>query len=425
MSTSQAVGGKAIGPPALGFKPGWATGRWLVLIGIAAGFVLLSIVRSITGADDLTSVGTMREALQWAVPIGLAGLGGLWSERAGVVNIGLEGMMILGTWFGAWGGVHYGPWAGVVIGIAGGALGGALHALATVTFGVDQIVSGVAITILGAGVTRYLSGLTFADMKGGGPTQSPTIDDIQRITIPGLDDFFANLANKHWTVLSDVAGILGALTTGLSLLTIVAVLLVPFTYVVLWRTVFGLRLRSCGESPVAAESLGINVYIYKWVAVVISGGFAGLGGVYLAEVSSSLYREGQTNGRGYIGLATMIFGNWRPGGLAAGAGLFGFTDALQQRPEGGASVHALLLFVSLLVAGVAVYSLLRGHLIRGGINAVVAGAVFLWFLLQSDVPDEFVRFMPHVTTLLVLALAAQRLRPPAADGVPYRRGQGG
>jgi simple sugar transport system permease protein len=424
MSTAQARR-PVIGLPTGRPKLRWATGRWLILIAIALGFILLSIVRSITGANDLTSVGTMREALQWAVPIGLAGLGGLWSERAGVVNIGLEGMMILGTWFGAWGGVHYGPWAGVAIGIAGGAAGGALHALATVTFGVDHIVSGVAITILGAGVTRYLSGLTFVNMKGGGPTQSPTIADLQRMTVPGLDDFFAKLAAKHWVVLSDVAGILGALTTGLSLLTIVAVLLVPLTYVVLWRTVFGLRLRSCGESPVAAESLGINVYFYKWAAVVISGGFAGLGGVYLAEVSSSLYREGQTNGRGYIGLATMIFGNWRPGGLAAGAGLFGFTDALQQRPLGSESVHALLLFVSLLVAGVAVYSLARGQRIRGAIQAVAAVAIFLWFSLQSDVPDEFVRFMPHVTTLLVLALAAQRLRPPAADGQPYRRGQGG
>ena len=424
MSTAQADR-PVIGQPTGGPKIRWATGRWLVLIAIAIGFVLLSVVRTITGASDLTSIGTMREALQWAVPIGLAGLGGLWSERAGVVNIGLEGMMILGTWFGAWGGVQYGPWAGVVIGIAGGALGGALHALATVTFGVDHIVSGVAITILGAGVTRYLSGLTFANMKGGGPTQSPTIGDIQRITVPGLTDFFADLADKHWLVLSDLAGILGALTTGLSLLTVIAVLLVPATYLLLWRTVFGLRLRSCGESPVAAESLGINVYFYKWAAVVISGGFAGLGGVYLAEVSSSLYREGQTNGRGYIGLATMIFGNWRPGGLAAGAGLFGFTDALQQRPRGGESVHALLLFVSLLVAAVAVYSLARGHWVRGAINAFAAVAVFLWFLLQSDVPNEFVRFMPHVTTLLVLALAAQRLRPPAADGLPYRRGQGG
>jgi ABC-type uncharacterized transport system permease subunit len=402
-----------------------SAGPWRAMIAVAVGLILLSFVRVITGADDLTSVGTMREALQWAVPIGLAGLGGLWAERAGVINIGLEGMMILGTWFGAWAGVTYGPWMGVLVGVLGGALGGALHALATVTFGVDHIVSGVAITILAAGVTRYLSGLTFADMDGGGPTQSPTIGDISRITVPGISGFFGDLAAKHWFLLSDIAGILGALTTGLSLLTVVAVLLVPATFFALWRTTFGLRLRSCGENPGAAETLGVNVYLYKWYAVLVSGGLAGLGGVYLAEVSSSLYRDGQTNGRGFIGLATMIFGNWRPGGLAAGAGLFGFTDALQQRPRGTESVHALLLFVSILVLVVAVNSLRKGNRLLAGINAMVAVLVFVWFLVQEDVPNEFVRFMPHLTTLLVLALASQRLRPPAADGIPYRRGEAG
>ena len=112
----------------------------------------------------------------------------------------------------------------------------------------------------------------------------------------------------------------------------------------LWRTAFGLRLRSCGENPVAAESLGVNVYQYKYIAVIISGALAGLGGAFLAIVAAGIYREGQTGGRGFIGLAAMIFGNWRPGGLAAGAGLFGYTDALQLR-SGAEAVHALLLLV--------------------------------------------------------------------------------
>ena len=394
------------------------------LLLVAGGLVVLAVVRVVTGADDLTSRGTTREALQWAVPIGLAGLGGLWSERAGVVNIGLEGMMILGSWFGAYAGVQYGPWTGVVAGIAGGALGGLLHALATVTFGVDHIVSGVAVTILGAGIARYLSGLTFAHMAGGGPTQSPTIADIGTITVPGLSTAMTAVEEKRWFLVSDLAGILAGVTTGLSLLTVVAVMLVPVTYYVLWRTSFGLRLRSAGEAPVAADSLGVDVYLYKYLAVIVSGGLAGLGGVYLAEVSSSIYREGQTNGRGYIGLATMIFGNWRPGGLAAGAGLFGFTDALQQRPSGGESVHALLLFVAVVVAAVAAWHLYRRRWVSGAVTATVSAALLTWFALQPRVPDEFVRFMPHLTTLLVLALAAQRLRMPAADGLRYRRGQG-
>ena len=276
---------------------------------IAGGLLLVSLVRMLTGADDLTSPGTAGAALQAAVPIGLAGLGGLWSERAGVVNIGLEGMMILGTWFGAWAGYQWGPWTGVIAGILGGAAGGLIHALATVTFGVDHIVSGVAVTILGAGIARYLSGIAFRNVPGAGITQSPTVPDITTITVPGLSDGLGSLAGRHWFLVSDLAGVIGGLVTNISLLTLVAVALVPITYLVLWRTGFGLRLRSCGESPKAAESLGVNVYRYKYIGVIVSGALAGLGGAYLSEVAASIYREGQTNGRGYIGLATMIFGN--------------------------------------------------------------------------------------------------------------------
>jgi simple sugar transport system permease protein len=397
----------------------------VVLLIIAGGLVLLAAVRAVTGADDLTSRGTIREAIQWAVPIGLAGLGGLWSERAGVVNIGLEGMMILGTWFGAWAGFQWGPWTGVIVGILGGALGGALHALATVTFGVDHIVSGVAVTILGAGFTRYLSGIAYRDVPGAGITQSPAVGDITQITVPGVSSAAASIEAHRWFLISDLAGIVGGLTTNLSLLTLVAAALVPATFYILWRTGFGLRLRSCGENPAAAESLGVNVYLYKYAAVIASGAFAGLGGVYLAEVSASIYREGQTGGRGYIGLATMIFGNWRPGGLAAGAGLFGFTDALQQRPRGGESVHALLLLVALALVAVAVWQAVRRRWVRAGVTGAVAALALLAFATVDEVPGEFVRFMPHITTLLVLALAAQRLRMPAADGLPYRKGQGG
>ena len=140
------------------------------------GLVLFSLVRSITGTNDITSVGQVGAAISVAVPILLAGLGGLWSERAGVVNLGLEGMMILGTWFGAWAGYQWGPWTGVIVGIIGGMLGGLLHAIATVTFGVNHIVSGVAINILALGATRFLSKLTFGKLEGGSATQSPQVD---------------------------------------------------------------------------------------------------------------------------------------------------------------------------------------------------------------------------------------------------------
>ena len=395
----------------------------MVLIGIAVMLVLVSAVRLITGADDITSSGTTGAALRLAVPIGLAGLGGLWSERAGVVNIGLEGQLILGTWFGAWGAYEFGAWWGVLAGIVGGALGGLVHALATVTFGVDHIVSGVAVNILGLGMTRFLSALIFVDAPGGGVTQSPGLPPIGTFTIPGSEQL-RDLEQQGWFVVSDIAGVLGGLITQVSWLTLVAVLLVPASYYLLWRTKFGLRLRACGEAPGAAESLGVNVYKMKYVAVIASGGFAGLGGAFLSEVATSIYREGQTNGRGYIGLAAMIFGNWRPGGLAMGAGIFGYTDALQLR-SGGESVHALLLLLSVVLAGFGTWTLLRGRRVAGAVTIVTAALVLLWFLATDTVPDEFVGFAPHLTTLLVLSLAAQRLRPPAADGRPYRRGEAG
>ncbi len=393
-----------------------------ILLLVAGMLVLLSAVRVFTGAHDVTSSGTVRAALATAVPIAMAGLGGLWSERAGVVNIGLEGMMILGTWFGAWAGYQWGPWTGVLMGVLGGCLGGLLHAVATVTFGVDHIVSGVAINLLALGLARYLSVIAFTGTEGGGATQSPQVGDIRTVSVPWLSDWLGTIERHHWFLASDLAGIVRGLCTGLSLLTIVCALLIPLSFFVLWRTPFGLRLRSAGENPAAAETLGVNVYRMKYAAVVASGGFAGLGGVFLSEVASSIYREGQTGGRGFIGLAAMIFGNWRPGGLAAGAGLFGYADALQLRQS--SAVHALLLFVGLLLLAMAVRSLLRRQWI-GAAVAIVCGVGFLlWFALSDEVPSQFVGATPYVTTLVVLAVASQRLRMPAADGIPYRRGQG-
>jgi ABC-type uncharacterized transport system permease subunit len=394
-----------------------------ILLAATALLVLVSVVRLITGAGDITSSGTTGAALRLAVPIGLAGLGGLWAERAGVVNIGLEGQLILGTWFGAWGAYEFGAWWGVAAGIVGGALGGLVHAVATVTFGVDHIVSGVALNILGGGVTRFLSALIFADLPGGGVTQSPGLPTIGTFTLPG-SGVLRDLERHGWFVVSDVAGILGGLVTQVSWLTLIAVLLVPASYFALWRTKLGLRLRACGEAPGAAESLGVNVYTMKYLAVVVSGGFAGLGGAFLSLVATSIYREGQTNGRGYIGLAAMIFGNWRPGGLALGAGIFGYTDALQLR-SGGESVHALLLLLAVVLALLGGWALYRGRRVQGIVSLVVAAGALVWYLAADTVPDEFVGFAPHLTTLLVLSLAAQRLRPPAADGRPYRRGEAG
>ncbi len=392
---------------------------WLVL----GGLVMFSLVRTISGENALTSSSTVSAALLLAVPIGLAALGGLFAERAGVVNIGLEGMMILGTWGAGWAGYQWGWFAALLGGLLFGALGGLLHALATVTFGVDHIVSGVAINILGLGVTQFLSVIAFEGVRGGGESQSPPIADIREVSIPGVGDPLLDLQKEGIFLVSDVAGILRGLTTGVSLLTVVSILLLVGSYVILWKTAFGLRLRSCGENPVAAESLGVNVYLYKYYGVLASGAFAGIGGAFLAIEAGNGYREGQTAGRGFIGLAAMIVGNWRPGGLAAGAGLFGYADALQLR-RGPESVHALLLLVGILLVAGAIWLAVRGKLIAGFV-CIVAGALFLlWYSLTDVVDEQFTTMTPYVTTLLVLALASQRLRMPAADGLPYRRGQG-
>ena len=391
-----------------------------LLIALALGmFLILSAVRTFTGGNDLTSSGTIAAGLSAAVPIGLAGLGGLWAERAGVVNIGLEGMMILGTWGCAYLGWDHGVWAGLAFGTLLGAAGGLVHAIATVTFGVDHIISGVAINIIAPGLTLYLTKVTFANYPGGGQKQSPPIADAPSITLP-FSDWLRTVEGKHWFAVSDLAGVLGGLITRLSLVTVLAILVVLASAWILWRTAFGLRLRSCGEAPYAAESLGVNVYKYKYIAVIASGALAGFGGAALA-ISANQFRDGQTAGRGFIGLAALIFGNWRPGALAGGAGLFGYTDAIQLRSS--AAVHPLLLLMAIALVLVAIWQWRSGQRAIAAVAVVIAVLAVVWYLDTDQVPEELVGATPYVVTILVLALASQRLRMPKADGKVYRRGE--
>jgi simple sugar transport system permease protein len=277
---------------------------------------------------------------------------------------------------------------------------------------------------LALGIAKYLAARFFADLPGGGPTQSPPIADLPDFTLPGLSSWLGTIESKGWFFISDLASALRALCTNVSSLTILAVLLFVATWWILWRTPFGLRLRSTGESPVASESLGVHVLRFKFLAVLISGGLAGMGGGFLALVAANIYRDGQTGGRGYIGLAAMIFGNWRPGGLMSGAALFGYTDAVQLR--GGETVHALLLLFSVLLVAVGAWQIARNQrLVQGIIAMVVGGLVGSWYFAVDAVPAELTGTTPYVTTLLVLAFASQRLRMPAADGQIYRKGEGG
>jgi len=392
---------------------------WLTLAGIA----IISFVRVVTSSNDLTSPGTIRAAVIATCPILLAALGGLWAERAGVVNIGLEGQMILGSWGGAFFTYHYGPWIGILGAALFGLIGGLLHAVATVTFGVDHIVSGVAINLIGAGAAKYLAEAIFKEYEGGGPSQLIGLDAPPNITIPGISDAALDIAGKHWFIVSDIAAVIAAATTRINSLTVLVFVLVVVSGWVLWRTSFGLRLRSCGENPQAAETLGVDVYRYKYIAVMISGALAGIGGGFLALVSSSGFSDGQTGGRGYIGLAAMIFGNWRPGGLLAGSLTFGYTDSLRLRDS--EAIHALLLLAGIGFLAFAIYRAWRGQR-RGAVGVGVAGLLLLaWFLATDSVPRDFTSMTPYVTTLVVLALGTQRLRMPAADGKPYERGSAG
>ena len=402
--------------------------RYLIIVPI----LLLIFVAQIERYSELTSSGTFGAALRLSIPICLAGVGAIYSERCGIVNIGLEGMMVIGTWFGAWAGWFYGPWYGVLAGLLGGALFGLIHAVGTITFQVDHIVSGVAINILAAGVARFLSVVAYADVPAGGATQSPRVDErIEKISIPYLSggkinesdtaDVFGSLEALDLFFISDLFGLLGGLTRNISYFSILAILLVPVSVWILWSTSFGLQLRSVGEYPVGSESVGVNVYLMKYIGVTISGAFAGLAGAYLVIESAGIYREGQTGGRGFIGLAAMIFGNWKPFGTFLGSSLFGYADSLQLRSE--ESVHGLLIIIVCVLFVVGIRSFIKKNLRTAIVSFIFSGLFLFWFLNSSTIPNEFVFFTPHITTLIVLSFASQRLRMPKFIGKAYKKGE--
>lgn len=417
--------------------PAWA--RWSGMT--ALGILLLTIVQGISGTERLTDAGTASAMLRWSIPILLAGLGGLFAERAGVVNIGLEGMMILGTWCSAWGAINWGPWGGLAAGIIGGALGGLLHAVVTVQFGVDQIISGVAINILAPAFARFMSERVFSGEAGGSISQSPRVDGLADVSIPFLaggkigdwtsPDLFGRIADADIPWISDIGSVLKGLTTGMSLMTLLALACIPLTAVVLMRTRFGLRLRSAGENPTAGESLGVNIYLHKYLGVMISGGLAGMAGAYIVLELTGIYRGGQTTGRGFIGLAALIFGNWKPMGVLLGALLFGYPFGLSlvdfESSAGGGTTsgvatRSVLLVVAIALVGVAVWSRNAGRKVDTAIALALSFGCLLWYLLTDAAPAWLPGTMPYVLVLVVLVFGAQKLRPPAAAGKPFRRG---
>jgi general nucleoside transport system permease protein len=299
----------------------------------------------------------------------LTGLGGLFSERSGIVNIGLEGLMIIGTVTGAYGAILFtntmgipAPW-GPLLGLLFGALCGAafasIHALATITFRVDHIVSGVVVNLVAVGLARFLSSLFFGQATQsdpGGPHLAP-------VSIP---------------LLSSLPWGLGRAFSQLSPLVIFAALLVFPVSFALYRTRWGLRLRSAGENPEATRSLGVAVAPIRWQGVLLSGAFAGLSGAFLSVEVAGNWREGQTLGLGFIALAALILSNWNPVRLLGAAFLFGFAEAIPLRFQDAPLIRLL--------------------------------------------PEQFIRMIPYVVTIVVLAGFVGRVRPPAAAGRAYEGG---
>ena len=309
------------------------------VLGLALGY--LATRSSLEHLEATVVWGALFAAmLRWATPLVFASLGGLFSERSGVVNIGLEGMMLTGAFFAIWGSDVTGTWTlGLAIGIASGGLMGLLHAFFSITLRADQIVGGTAINFLALGLTSYLF------IKLYGRQGTPTSTDIS--TIPNVSLGFLDDVPGVGSFLHDVFG-------NLNLMIWVGIVLVAVVWVVVFKTPAGLRLRSVGEHPRAADTLGINVYLVRYGAVTLSGMLAAAGGAYLSLGFVTTFEKNMTAGRGFIALAALIFGNWRPFGAAAACLLFGFSSALgtnlQEYSTSGSYLFTALPYLLTLVA---------------------------------------------------------------------------
>ncbi len=325
------------------------------MLGIGLGILATrSGVGNLNAVFDASLIGQM---FVFATPLTFAAMGGMFSERSGVVNIGLEGMMLMGAFWGVYAADKGGTW---VVGILAGAGVGAVIALVYAYFAIhlrsDQIVGGTAVNFLALGVTGYF----FVQLYHGNYIPQG-VSEIPNLKIPGI-------SGVHF---------LGPAIGNLNVMIWASFVLVILSYVVVFKTPIGLRIRACGEHPRAADTVGIDVYLVRYGCVVLSGILAGLGGVYLSDGAGSgsgTFVANMTDGRGFIALAAMIFGNWRPFGAFGAALLFGFSSALALRLQ--------------------VYS---------------ASAATLFNVL------------PYVLTLVAVAGVIGRTVPPAADGKPYKK----
>jgi simple sugar transport system permease protein len=314
---------------------GYAIGAGV--IGLALG--LLATRSSVENLDAVVVWGALfAAALRFATPLVFAALGGLFSERSGVVNIGLEGMMLTGAFFSIWGADVTGNWIlGLLIGMGSGAVMGLLHAFFSISLRADQIVSGTAINLIAIGFTSYLYIQIYGSQ--GTPTD---LDAIPNVSLGFLDDIPV-VGNFLYDVFGE-----------LNLMIWLGFALVFTVWVVVFKTPIGLRIRSVGEHPRAADTVGINVYAIRYGAVTLSGALAAAGGAYITLGFLASFDQNITAGRGFIALAALIFGSWRPFGAAAACLLFGFSsalaDSLQTYSTSATYLFATLPYVLTLVA---------------------------------------------------------------------------
>lgn len=292
---------------------------------------------------EIFTIALIFSTIRLSAPLILAALGGLFSERSGVINIALEGMMLAGA-FTAAAVTHAvgNPYLGLLAGMGAGMLVAAIHAVACIRYRADQVVTGTAINILMIGMPPFLSGAFF--LSSGATPQIPKGNLIPTIPI------------------------------------VIAFLLVPLTWYILYKTPFGLRLRSVGENPEAADAAGVRVTRMRYAGVLLSGILAGIGGAYLSIGQSSLFTRNMTSGRGFIALAALIFGKWRPVQTMLACLLFGFTEAVTIQMQG----------VVKLPSG-------------------------------EDIPVQFIQMVPYLLTIIVLAGFIGSSRPPKALGIPYEK----
>jgi general nucleoside transport system permease protein len=337
-------------------RPAW----FAIATGILGGPLgVLAIRSSETKLEEVVVWSALLAAmLRFATPLVFAAIGGMFSERSGVVNIGLEGMMLAGAFFAILGADKLESWPlGILCAMAAGGILALIHAFVSIHLRADQIVSGTAVNFLALGVTGYF----FVDVYAG--QGSPT--DIPRV--PTVDIAFDTIPGGFGEFVDDILG-------DMSLLIWLSFVVLILSYIVMFRTPFGLRVRAVGEHPRAAETVGISVYAMRYVGVTVSGILAALGGAYLSLGFVGSFSENMTAGRGFIALAALIVGRWRPLGTFVAALLFGFSTALAPR--------------------LAVYS--------------PSGAV----LFEA---------LPYVLTLIAVAGVIGRSIPPAAVGRPYTK----